>query len=129
MEGIGGRIRTVLAPINNDATTGDGFLGFGVAHFGNGDRGGDTHDRGCDKVLGGNAEADVCEQDRTGDGGETRGHCQMDLGVGHDIEVGLDKTSRFPHTNERGGSSNNGFGTRNPHGLGEEPSAGQQDQT
>ena len=68
MEGIGGGIRAMFTPINDDAATGDRFLGLGVAHLGNGDRSGDTHDGGGNQVLGGNTKTDVCEQDGTGDG-------------------------------------------------------------
>ena len=63
MEGIGGGIGTRFTPIDDDATAGDGFLSFGVAHLGNCDRGRYTHDGRGDEVLGGNAETDVCDQD------------------------------------------------------------------
>lgn len=68
MEGVGGCIRAIFAPINDNTTTGDGLLGLRVAHLGNGNRSGDTHDGGGDQVLGGNTKADVREQDGTGNG-------------------------------------------------------------
>lgn len=48
----------------------------------------------------------------------------MDLGGGHDIDVGLDETSGLPLTDERGGGSDNGFCAGDIHGLEEEPSTG-----
>jgi len=47
----------------------------------------------------------------------------MDLGVGHDIDVGLDKAGRLSLTDEGRGSGNDGFSTGDVHGLEEEPSA------
>ena len=63
MKGVGWGIRTAFTPIDDYTATGDGLLSLGIAHFRNGNRCGDAHNRGSDQVLGGNAETDVGEQD------------------------------------------------------------------
>ena len=62
MEGVRRGIDAVLTPVHNDAAAGDGLLGLWEPHFRNSDRGRDTHHRGGNQVLRGNAKTDVREQ-------------------------------------------------------------------
>ncbi len=47
----------------------------------------------------------------------------MELGLGHVVNVGLDETRRFTLADERRGSCDDSFGTRDVHDLEEEPRA------
>lgn len=123
VERVGGAVDGVeVTTVDNDAAASDGLVRLGVAHLGDGDRGGDGH-HGCgDQVDGGDTEVDVCAQYGTGDGRETRGHDQVKLRGGHKVDVGANKASRLALADERRGGSDDGLGTGHIHGLEEEPS-------
>ena len=54
---------------------------------------------------------------------QTRCHCEMDFAGGHHIYVGSDQAGTFALANEGAAGGNDGLGTRDVHGLEEDPGA------
>lgn len=99
------------ALVNDDAAARDGLVDLRYAYLADGDRCGDGHDGGGDKVLRGDAEVDVCGEDRAGDGRETRGHGEVQLGRRHEVDVGLHETRGLALANERRRGGYNSLGS------------------
>lgn len=97
---------------DDDAASGKSLLGLGVSQLGDGQGGGDGHDAGGDQSLAVQTKTNVTDEDGTGNGGETTGHDLVDLGLGHVRDEGPDQHGRFTLADERGGSSDDSFGTR-----------------
>ena len=53
----------------------------------------------------------------------TGSHRQVELGLGHEVDIRTDKAGRLALTDERRCSSDNCLGTRHIHGFEEEPCA------
>lgn len=88
------------------------LLSLGVAHLGDGKRGGDTHDARGHQSLTVETETNVGDEHGTGNGGETTGHNLVQLSLGHVGHKGLDQHGRFTLANEGSGRGHNGLGTR-----------------
>ena len=54
--------------------------------------------------------------------GRTGRHGKVDLGLGHEVDIGLDKTSRLSLADERRRGGDDGLRARDVHDLEEEPS-------
>lgn len=113
----------MLVIVGNDDSAGcEGFFGFRVAEFGDGEGGGDGHDAGGDESLRVDAEADVGDKDGAGDGGEAGAHYLVEFGCREMGDEGADEHGAFALADERGGGRDDGFGPGDAHGPEEEDS-------
>ena len=111
----------MLAVVGDDNTADcERFFSFRVAEFGDGEGGGDGHDAGRDEGLRVDAEADVGDQDRTGDGGEAGAHYLVEFGRREMGDEGADEHGAFALADEGGGGCDDGFGPGDAHGPEEE---------
>ena len=79
-------IRLILrlhASIHHNRRPRNRLLRLGVPHLANRNTRRNGHHRGGNERRGGDAEEDVRSEDRAGDGGETGGHGEVDLGGRH----------------------------------------------
>lgn len=118
MDEVGSAVLIVIR--NNDAASGERLLLLGVAELAHGDRSGNTHDARGDKRLCVDTHADVRNEHRTSNRGETRAHDLVDFGHGEVSNERLDKHSRFTLSDEGRGSGDDGLGARDAHGPEEE---------
>ncbi|KAI3480758.1 hypothetical protein L1887_57024 [Cichorium endivia] len=116
VDGVG-----LLVELDVDRAGSHRGLGLGHDHLGGSDRGRDGHDGGGDEVSGRDAHLDVSKENRTGDGGETRGENLEDLGIGHEVEEALNQHRVLALADEGRGGGNDSLGTRDAHELEEEP--------
>ena len=113
----------LITTVDRNTAARDGLVHLGDAHLGDRDRRGDGHDGGGDQVLRGHAHADVRAEHGAGDGREAGRHGEVQLGLGHVVDVGLDETRGLALADERRGGGDDGLGTRDVHDLEEEPGA------
>ena len=143
MERIDGPVLALaVTTVNDDATTSDGLLELRHANLADRDTRRNTHDRCSDQVLWRDTETDVCGQHGTGDrretyagqgrqtgteetigAGRTRSHGEVELRLGHVVDVGTDETRRLALADEGGRRSDDGLSTGDVHDLEEEPRA------
>jgi hypothetical protein len=124
-EGVDHVGRTVLVvlvtPVHDHTTKGDRNLVLRVAELRDRNRCRNRHDRRSDQITRSRSHLDVDCEDGSGDGGKTRGHDQVDLRRGHDIDVGLDEARRLALADPGRAGGDDGLGTGDVHGLEEEP--------
>lgn len=120
VKSVGSLVLIVIG--NDDASSGEGLLRFGVAEFGQSKRSWDTHDTGGDESLGVQSHSDVGNEDRTSNGSETRAHDLVELGHGQVGNERLDQHGRFTLTDKRRSGSDNSLGTGDLHRPEEEDS-------
>ena len=122
MERVRGRVLDITA-VDGDAAARDGLVHLGDAHLRDRDRRRDRHHRRRHEVLGGHAHADVRAEHGAGDGREAGRHGEVQLGLGHVVDVGLDETRGLALADEGRGGGDDGLGTGDVHDLEEEPGA------
>ena len=118
MEGVGGAVFVVVG--DDDAAGREGFFGFRVAEFGDGEGGGDGHDAGGDEGLRVETQGDVGDEDGAGDGGEAGGHDLVEFGHGEVGDERADQHGGFALADEGGGGGDDGFGAADAEGPEEE---------
>lgn len=118
VKGVGGLVLIVLG--NHNAARGQGLLRLGVTHLGNSQGSRDRHDAAGDEGLGVKTKTDVSNQDRASNGGKTASHDLVNFGQSQVRHERTDQHGRLALANERGGSSDDGFGTRDAEGPEEE---------
>lgn len=112
-KGVQGVFSLVLVVVGDDDTaSGKSLLSLGIAKLGDGEGGGDGHDARGDERLSIKTKTNVTNQDGAGNGGETTGQDLVKLGIGHVGDEGTDQHGRLSLTDERGGGSDDGLGTR-----------------
>lgn len=122
VEGVCGLVLLVLlATVDNEAAEGKRRLRLREAHLGDGDGRRDGHDRGRDEVLRGDTHGDVGAEHGAGDGRESGGHDEVQLRLGHHVDVRADQARGLALANPGGAGGDDGLGTGDVHRLEEEP--------
>ncbi|CRK38233.1 hypothetical protein BN1708_007695, partial [Verticillium longisporum] len=112
-KGVDGVGSGVLLIIRNDDLAGrEGLLNFRIAELGDGKGCGDGHDARRHHGLRIEAETDVSDEHRAGNGGETTRQNLVQLRIGHVRHKGANEKSRLALADKGSGGSNDSLGAR-----------------